>query len=224
MVIAKKSSLIVFESTGVPKLKAVQNVVARLKKGRVAGLKLATRHDLLQYCKELLLPAPTLCRQLITNPASHAATELMGRSYMCIPQAASQFSVDGACFTGPTQMQWVSQLSKLPHQFTLHIDGKYKLHHGVWILLTLGTHMLRTRGASKVCSLGNTFVPLVYLFCKNHESKGAYTRYTGNKHYNILTIHHIYTNNTYKIHTEYITLNTPKIHINVHFKYTLNIL
>ena len=48
----------------------------------------------------------------------------------------------------------------------------YKLHHGVWILITLGTHCLKETGEISI-QLTNTFVPLIYLFCKNHESNGA---------------------------------------------------
>ena len=80
--------------------------------------------------------------------------------------------MDGACFTGPKQIDWIRQLLALKFQFVLHMDGKYKLHHGVWILLTIGTHCLKAQGESAVKSLGTTFIPLVYLFCKNHESTG----------------------------------------------------
>ena len=62
---------------------------------------------------------------------------------------------------------------EMEDHFTLHMDGKHKLHHGVWVLITLGTHCLRVVGETMACQLGTTFVPLVYLFCKNNESTGA---------------------------------------------------
>ena len=55
--------------------------------------------------------------------------------------------------------------------FVLHVDGKHKLHHGKWILITLGTHMLKCVGTHKF-KLGTTFVPLIYLMCLQHESSG----------------------------------------------------
>ena len=91
------------------------------------------------------------------------------------PQNAAQFNVDGACFTGPQQLLWVLELTKKPGQFVLHMDGKHKLHHGVWILITLGTHYLRNKGKESV-RLTHSFAPLVYLFCKQHETRGPHTK------------------------------------------------
>ena len=159
-----------------------------------------------------MLPPPNICRQLVTNPGAGAVSALLQKDYICIPQDAATFQVDGACFTGPTQISWVRQLVGRPGQFVLHMDGKYKLHHGVWILLTIGTHCLRAMGETATTSLGNTFIPLVYLFCKNHESTGTCTiRYIHNTH----AIHILYTHSTWTIHIQY-TPNTCTIHITIH--------
>lgn len=155
-----------------PKLAAIKDMVKRLKKNKVAGVQLESRHDLLQFCQHLLLPPVNVCRQLVTNPHAEAVQAVLGQDYICIPQDAATFGVDGACFTGPTQIDWIRQLLAVEFQFVLHMDGKYKLHHGVWILLTIGTHCLKAQGETAVTSLGTTFIPLVYLFCKNHESTG----------------------------------------------------
>ena len=88
-----------------------------------------------------------------------------------IPLDAKDFSVSGECFIGPQQIKWIGQLGMIPFQFVLHVDGKCKLHHGKWILITLGVHILRWDAAH--CRLVTSFVPLVYLFCKEHESQGA---------------------------------------------------
>ena len=48
---------------------------------------------------------------------------------------------------------------------------RHKLHHGEWILMTIGTHHLRWD--QKNLRLSTSFVPLVYLFCKQHETEGA---------------------------------------------------
>ena len=135
-------------------------------------MQLRSRHDLLQFCQKLLLPPASISRQLVTNPDASAVVNLMGQEYICIPQQAQTYDVDGACFTGPTQIKWIQQLLPLKRNFVLHMDGKYKLHHGVWILLSMGTHCLKATGESAITKLGTTFVPLVYLFCKNHESTG----------------------------------------------------
>ena len=56
-------------------------------------------------------------------------------------------------------------------EFTLHVDSKFKLHHGDWVLTSVGTHHIRW-DPHNLC-LSNQFVPLVYLMCKQHESEGA---------------------------------------------------
>lgn len=48
----KPTPLAYFNDAGVPKLKTVQNAVVRVKRGKVAGLQLTTRADLLQFCSQ----------------------------------------------------------------------------------------------------------------------------------------------------------------------------
>jgi hypothetical protein len=157
-----------------PTLKTLQNAVYRSKKNRVAGLQISTRLELIQFCKRLMLPPTVMCRQIVTNPAAEGVMALLGKEYLCVPQDAAAFKVEGACFTGPTQIKWMRQLRD--NQFSLHMDGKYKIHHGIWILLSIGTHCLKVVGETKVDKLVTTFVPLVYLFCRNHESTGTRRR------------------------------------------------
>jgi hypothetical protein len=161
--------------TAVPTLKKIQNAIYRAKKKKVVGIQISTKLELTQFCERMLLPPASTCRQLVTNPTAEAVTAFMGRDCICIPQDAAAFSVEGACFTGPTQIKWIEQLLKHDNHFCLHMDGKYKLHHGVWILLTLGTHHLKVVGETKVSKLHTSFVPLIYLFCRNHESTGEST-------------------------------------------------
>ena len=59
----------------------------------------------------------------------------------------------------------------MPGQFVLHADGKHKLHHGGWLLITLGTHFLRWDQHNS--TLSTRFAPLMYLFCKQQETLGA---------------------------------------------------
>ena len=169
--------------SAVPRLTTLQRSVKTMKRSKVAALQLTSRYDLLQFCQRLLMPPASTCRQLVTNPSANEVVALMDKEYLCVPQDAAAYGVDGACFTGPTQINWIQQLLKMPKNFTLHMDGKYKLHHGVWILLTLGTHCLKVEGETCVTRLGTTFVPLVYLFCKNHESTGANAHSHSQIHY-----------------------------------------
>ena len=145
----------------------------RAKKNQVAQVQITTRIELLTFCQHLRLPSKDVCQQVLADPESHSAKEFLLSSYFYIPQNAASFSVDGACFTGPKQINWMRQLVERQDQFVLHMDGKHKLHHGTWVLITLGTHCLRVKG--KICTTGftHTFIPLVYLFCLNHESVGA---------------------------------------------------
>ena len=50
----------------------------------------------------------------------------------------------------------------------MHIDGKHKLHHGKWMLVTIGVHDLRRKQDRK--TITHSFRPLVYMFSKQHET------------------------------------------------------
>ena len=67
---------------------------------------------------------------------------------MWVPLDGTHYDVTGAVSTGPVQVKWIEQLTQREMQFnfTLHADGKYKLHHGGFILMPLGTHTLRYPG------------------------------------------------------------------------------
>ena len=57
-----------------------------------------------------------------------------------------------ACLIGKTNIGWIEQLLKLVHEWALHGDGKHKLHHGRWVLVTFGTHCLKWDRDDKVAS------------------------------------------------------------------------
>ena len=90
---------------------------------------------------------------------------------LAIPQDQALYSVHGQCFTGPVQIGWVIQLLGMPKRFVLHVDGKHKLHHGGFVLITLGTHY--QRWDAKHVEMRQRFAPLVYLMCKEQETSGA---------------------------------------------------
>ena len=110
--------------------------------------------------------------QSFPSPFNHdhltAASKLR---MLYVPMDNLAFQVEGALLTGRMQLHWLKQLLAMPLGFVLHADGKHKLHHGGWILIALGTHQLRWD--QHHLTLSKQFVPLVYLFCKQHESNGA---------------------------------------------------
>ena len=143
-----------------------------MKKAKVAGVQIKSLLELSQFLLPLLMP-PSLneIQQSLNNTALNAATNAM-KKVLHIPLVAANYAVDGACFTGRMQISWIGQLvQRLAKKFTLHADTKHKLHHGEWVLTTVGIHVLRWD--SHHLTLSTTFVPLVYMLCKQHESLGA---------------------------------------------------
>lgn len=142
---------------------------------KVGGYQVQNVLELKQLCIPLLMP-PTLTDLVpVASPGPLASPGSPGlvapRRMLLCPLESKDFEVSGECFTGPQQIKWIGQLAKIPYKFCLHIDGKYKLHHGKWLLITLGTHYLRWD--SHHSNLVNSLAPLTYLFCKEQESQGA---------------------------------------------------
>ena len=156
--------------TGAPSLGQTQKYVQRLKV-LAGGHPVQNVLEFKQLCHPLLMPPTLLDLAVVSDPAATVLASTPPLRIMTIPLDAKDFSVSGECFIGPQQIKWIGQLGKIPFQFVLHIDGKYKLHHGKWILITIGVHVLRWDAHH--CRLVTSFVPLVYLFCKEHESQGA---------------------------------------------------
>ena len=169
--------------TGVPTLAQMVSHVNRMKYQRVAGVKVRDMLELkelaLKYEMPKLTPALALPHELLDPNqlvlADHGPRELRTAlskvgATMAVPMSMSR-ELHGQCFTGPVQIGWVMQLLKMPKRFCLHVDGKYKLHHGGFVLISIGTHWLfHDTHHSK---LSNSFAPLVYLFCKEQESLAA---------------------------------------------------
>ena len=147
----------------------MQNYVNKVKASKVAGLYMQSISDMIAYSQALSIP-PTLSL-LTAAPSSALVTSVVTES-LYIPMDCLAYGIHGACYTGKVQVtKWMAQLAQRPLQWQLHIDGKYKLHHQKFLLLTLGTHRLRYDHVHS--RLANSFVPLVYLFCKEGERDGA---------------------------------------------------
>ena len=86
-----------------------------------------------------------------------------------VPFDCNQFkSVEAIVLTMHVQINWIGILLGLGFNFCLHMDGKYKLHHGDWMLITFGTHSIHL--AKKDKRIHHTFRPLVYVWTKQQES------------------------------------------------------
>ena len=83
-------------------------------------------------------------------------------------------AVDAVVLTSAVQVGWIMQLVAFYRRlWALHIDGKHKLHHGGWLLVTVGTHVTEQRTYADNCKnkgkLVHAFRPLAYMFTKHHE-------------------------------------------------------
>ena len=86
-----------------------------------------------------------------------------------VPFDCNQFkSVEAIVLTMHVQINWIGILLSLGFNYCLHIDGKYKLHHGDWMLITFGTHSIHLDKKDK--GIHHTFRPLVYVWTKQQES------------------------------------------------------
>ena len=73
---------------------------------------------------------------------------------------------EAICLTGKTQVNWIGQLAASETRYMLHIDGKHKIHHGKWMLVSIGTHVLVYKEDRK--KITHSYRPL---FVKQQESK-----------------------------------------------------
>ena len=86
-------------------------------------------HDLISVAEDMKLP--------------DTLREVKPRQTYMVPMNMELLhSVQAVCFTGRTQINWLLQLAKTDFKYTMHIDGVHKLHHGEWILVTIGPHVL----------------------------------------------------------------------------------
>ena len=145
-----------------PDLRVYQNERRKSKKKKTEGVHLENFLDLLRWAKEHALPS---------KPDDMTPFETYA-----VPMDWTQYiGVEAVALTCHVQVGWIKCLVDNPGVFVLHVDGKHKLHHGKWILVTVGTHVLkmslgnaRTKGGKG--GITHSFRPLVYLFCKQHES------------------------------------------------------
>ena len=159
-------------SPGLSNLRQMQNYVARQKpsyKTKKVGLLLTSMADLIAFSHAYSIP-PTLAL-LNDAPSSSLVRSTVGDS-LFIPMQAGAYGVHGACYTGKTQIGWIGQLAKMPGEWQVHLDGKYKLHHSQFLLFTLGTHT--TCGTTTITLPSPTPLALLYISSAKRESQMEY--------------------------------------------------
>lgn len=161
---------------GVPTHKELQLAKRNIKKTKTGCLQVKCLIQLKQFLVPLTMPRSLADFDALV-PVSRSGLALgdaldtaEASDVLHIPLQAAKYDVDGAVLTGRQQVRWIGQCVSRPGNFVLHVDGKWKLHHGDWILMTVGTHHVRWDSARAV--LSHQFVPLVYLMAKQHESVG----------------------------------------------------
>ena len=174
--------------TEVPSQHECESAIYRLKKRKTLRVQIKNMLEMktfaLKYAlPELLTYKEDVPRQMqmvgalvVHEDPTYSLTLVEGAleglgATLTVPVDAGAFDVHGQCFTGPVQISWMFQLLQRPRQFAIHIDGKHKLHHAGFILITLGTHYLVWD--VRKSELRTRFAPLVYLFCKEHETDGS---------------------------------------------------
>ena len=171
-------------SAGVPPLKNCQLAKRNIKKTKTGRVQITGYLELKQFCMPLTMPASLadfdalVPMSRIGGDSAAGSTGVLSilekvkaSALLFIPLEGSQWDVDGVLLTGRQQVRWIGQLVARNGKFAVHMDGKYKLHHGKMILISIGTHHLRWDSDRQV--LSHQYVPLVYLMCKQIESAGA---------------------------------------------------
>ena len=105
--------------TGCPALAEVQWAKKCIKRQKVAGVQINTLLEMKQYVLPLAMPS-TLSRLVtMAGDDGNGCTDLLdhvsasaSEKMVYIPQD-DIFGVEGACFTGPMQVQWLGQLAKM---------------------------------------------------------------------------------------------------------------
>lgn len=135
-------------------LKSYENHKRKLKKSRVAGVIINSIVELRAW---------TVQHELVDE-----FKDLLPFATYAVPVAYDQWpTVECVILTSRTQIGWFQQLADVV-AFPAHIDGKFKVHHGKWMLMTVGTHTIKYCEKSK--GIRHSFRPLLYMFVKQQES------------------------------------------------------
>ena len=138
---------------GVPPLVKWQQYSRSVKKARKAGVTVESVQDMNLWAAQHYLPEDWKD----VEPFVVYAVEYEGFD-----------AVDAVVLTMREQMLWLEQCIKSRHKTMVHMDGKYKLHHGGWLLITFGCHCLRYD--KKKGRVTHSFRPFVYMFVRQKES------------------------------------------------------
>ena len=140
----------------IPKLSSFQNYTRKLKVARVAGVIVKYYSEMQEWASKHELPT--------------TLDEVEPFVTYAVPFDAEKFNdVEAVVLTMHVQINWIGILVHLEFYYCCHIDGKHKLHHGDWMLITFGTHSIHQVGKQ----IRHTFRPLIYMFVKQQESSSS---------------------------------------------------
>ena len=140
----------------IPKLPSFQNYTRKLKVARVAGVIVKYYSEMQEWASKHELPT--------------TLDEVEPFVTYAVPFDAEKFNdVEAVVLTMHVQINWIGILVHLEFYYCCHIDGKHKLHHGDWMLITFGTHSIHQVGKQ----IRHTFRPLIYMFVKQQESSSS---------------------------------------------------
>jgi len=146
-----------------PDVAAYQSAKREMQRGKNPPIKVyKTKGDLLNFMKDHKLPSSV--EEMVDKKLY--AVDKMAEIWDAFPNTTA------LAFTAKISVGWMEQLLALQEEtslaWALHGDGKHKLHHGRWVLMTFGTHSLNWSPDHK--SYRHSFRPLIYLFSKQIES------------------------------------------------------
>ena len=125
---------------------------------RIDMMKWGFEHPLPENMHELIGPNGPL--DGVTRTGQLYAVPIDYTAYPC---------TEAICLTGLTELGWIFQLVNSPVRYSLHIDGKHKLHHGKWMLVSIGCHDLALDKGDRD-EIVHSYRPLVYMFVKQQET------------------------------------------------------
>lgn len=141
---------------GVSKLSVYQSAKKRLKQQGTAGVQLHTISDLLKWAWN--------------HPLPESIDDVEPYVTYAVPMDHERYrETDCVVLTMHTQIDWIRQLAlELAGKFTWHTDGKHKLHHGKWVLVTCGPHVVAL--SDKNSRIVHQYRPICYMFAKQIET------------------------------------------------------
>ena len=142
-----------------PYLKEIQDVMreaGRTKHGSKITKPMECLADLKLWIEEHLLPDDL--------------ADVKDYTLYAVPMEDEKWDeLTAVALTMKAQIDWIGQLRDNANRFAIHIDGKWKVHQGDWLLVTLGTHSTEYNDARG--EVNHSFRPLMYMLTSEQETE-----------------------------------------------------